>query len=99
MGLAAAWEKRTFETEFTRVGFRHEEFVLHVSPANALRSNGPCGQGYEVKVTHTATQTVKTYVGGPRENWVAHFAEELAAGLYGEPSLTRERSGLPGRTA
>jgi hypothetical protein len=92
-------EKRDFETELSRVGFRHEEFVLHVNPKHAPRPKARGNSRYEVKVTHMPTQTVKTYVGGPRENWLAHFAEELAGGLYGEPSLSREGNGPPRRAA
>ena len=79
-------EKRDFETELSRPGLRREEFVLHVHTRIPIRSGARRDPGYEVKVTHTPTQTVKTYAGGASGNWVACFAEELVGELYGEPN-------------
>jgi len=76
-------EKQDFENSLTRAGFRHEEFTLHVKPSGPV----PASRGYEVKVTHAPTQTVKAYSGGPSEDWVARFAEDLSAGLFGHPVL------------
>ncbi len=87
-------EKQDFETELTRRGFRHEEFTLHVVPGKDFHTNSAWSSQYEVKVTHTPTHTVKAYRAGPRENWVARFVDDLAAGLYGEPSLRRAQVSL-----
>ena len=76
-------EKHGFEASLTRAGFRHEEFTLHVKPSGSAPA--PSAGAYEVKVTHAPTQTVKAYFGGPREDWVARFAEDLSGGLFGHP--------------
>ena len=82
-------EKQDFETELSRRGFRHEEFTLHVVPGKDFDRHSAWSSRYEVKVTHAPTRTVKAYRAGPRENWVARFVDDLTAGLYGEPSLSR----------
>ena len=82
-------EKQDFEAELSRVGHQHEEFTLHVDPLNTARPRAGWNPRYQVKVTHSPTKTVKTYDGGPRESWVAHFADDLAEGLYGEPTLCK----------
>jgi hypothetical protein len=78
-------EKHEFETSLTRAGFRHEEFVLHATPVGSALA--PSMGGYEVKVTHVPTQTVKAYSGGPGKDWVARFAEDLSGGLFGQPAV------------
>jgi len=82
-------EKQDFEAELSRRGFRHEEFTLHVESSRKPDARAGWDPRYEVKVTHTPTQTVKAYRAGPRERWVARFAQDLAGGLYGEPSVPR----------
>ena len=82
-------EKHDFEAELSRAGYRHEEFTLHVDPLNTARPRAGWNPRYEVKVTHSPTKTVKTYHGGPRDSWVASFADDLAEGLYGEPNGRR----------
>ena len=77
-------EKHDFEANLTRAGFRHEEFTLHVKPSGSAPAPSECG--YEVKITHAPTQTVKAYAGGPGEDWVARFAEDLSGGLFGHPA-------------
>jgi hypothetical protein len=78
-------ERQRFEAAVSREGFRHEEFTLQVHPANEPRLDDAGRPRYEVKVTHTPTRTVKGYRGGGGEDWVIRFAEDLAAGLYGQP--------------
>jgi hypothetical protein len=79
-------EKHDFEEKLTRAGFRHEEFTLYVKSGHAFtRTASP--SGYEVKVTHGPTRTVKAYYGGSERDWVARFAEDLTGGLYGQPTL------------
>jgi hypothetical protein len=80
-------EKQDFEAELSRRGYRHEEFTLHVEPDRRFASRAGWNPRYEVKVTHAPTQTVRSYLGGTRQNWVARFAKDLTAGLYGEPTL------------
>jgi hypothetical protein len=82
-------EKQDLEAELSRRGFRHEEFTLHVEPDPRYRSRAGWNPCYEVKVTHAPTQTVRSYPGGTRQNWVAGFAKDLIDGLYGEPSVPR----------
>lgn len=82
-------EKQDFETELSRRGYRHEEFTLHVERDRRFGSRGGWNPRYEVKITHAPTQTVRSYVGGTRQNWVATFTRDLMAGLYGEPTLRR----------
>jgi hypothetical protein len=78
-------EKHDFETRLTRAGFRHEEFTLHVKPSSGSRV--AAAGAYEVKVTHSPTQTVKVYCGGPEKDWVDRFSADLSGGLYGQPAL------------
>jgi len=84
-------EKHDFEARLTSAGFRHEEFILHVKPASASPRT-PSAGGYEVKVTHGPTQTVRAYHGGLQQDWVARFAEDLSGGLYGQPTQSRAPS-------
>ena|SRR5215471_9002588 len=83
-------EKHDFETRVTDAGFRHEEFTLHVKPVGASGAV-PSPGGYEVKVTHAPTRTVKAYRGGPGQDWVARFGQDLSAGLFGHPELPVEQ--------
>jgi hypothetical protein len=85
-------EKQDFEAELSRRGYRHEEFTLYVAADPRYRSRAGWNPRYEVKVTHTPTQTVRSYLGGTRQNWVARFTKDLVGGLYGEPSLPRPPS-------
>jgi hypothetical protein len=80
-------EKHDFEQRLTRAGFRHEEFILHMKPASAF-TGAASAVGYEVKVTHGPTRTVKAYHGGPEQDWVARFARDLSGGLYGQPTVS-----------
>lgn len=82
-------EKQDFETELSRRGFTHEQFALHVESAPGPDRAKMWNQDYEVRVTHAPTRSVKTYHGGPRENWVARFSRDLLIGFYGQPSARR----------
>ena len=66
---------------------------MHVEADRGVGSRGGWNPRYEVKITHAPTQTVRSYAGGPRQDWVARFAKDLLAGLYGEPTLPRAASG------
>ena len=85
-------EKQDFEAELSRRGYRHEEFTLHVEPDGRFGSHSVWNPRYEVKVTHAPTQTVRSYTGGSRHNWVARFAKDLIGGLFGEASVPRAPS-------
>ena len=85
-------EKQDFEAELSRRGYRHEEFSLHVDTDRRLGYRAGWNPRYDVKVTHTPTDTVCSYAGGASQDWVAHFAKDLIAGLYGEPTLPRVAS-------
>lgn len=97
--LEALGEKRDFESELGRAGFRHEEFTLHVYWENTPRARAGWDTRYEVKVTHAPTQTVKAYAGGPWKNWVADFAADLTGGLYGDPNFSLAMSSRQARAA
>ncbi|HTR57981.1 MAG TPA: hypothetical protein VMM27_07385 [Casimicrobiaceae bacterium] len=79
-------EKRHLEAELTRAGFRHEEFTFRIDPIGEARYAMESEPHYQVKVTHSPTQTVKGYRGGATGDWIERFAQDLAAGLYGQPS-------------
>jgi hypothetical protein len=82
-------EKQDFEAELSRRGYRHEEFTLHVEQDRRYASQAGWNPRYEVKVTHAPTQTVRSYAGGTRQDWLARFRKDLTGGLYGEPTLPR----------
>jgi hypothetical protein len=78
-------EKQDFECELSRLGFAHEDFVLHV------RREGPSGDAtiwdaaYTVCVTHPATRRQNIYWGGAGRRWLPKFVADINSGLYGEP--------------
>ena len=82
-------ERQDFEAELSRRGYRHEEFTLHVEADCSFESRAGWNPRYEVKVTHAPTQTVRSYKGGTRQDWVARFVKDLMGGLYGDPTLPR----------
>jgi hypothetical protein len=86
-------EKRDFESELRREGFRYEEFTLRIYLENSCRTRVGWDQRYELKVTHAPTQTVKAYAGGSLKNWVTYFAADLAGGLCCDPNFTRLAKG------
>jgi hypothetical protein len=80
-----ASERRRFEAQLDRVGFRHEEFTLQVAPlSDPQRSAAAERRGCDVKVIHLPTRSVKAYRGGEDGDWVAAFANDLGNGLYGQ---------------
>jgi hypothetical protein len=76
--LSELREKHDFEDQLSRVGFRHAEFTLYETSLGRPQPKAASCSSYEVKVTPAPTGTVKTYPGGPKEDWVARFAEDLA---------------------
>jgi len=92
-------EKQDFESELSRLGFRHEEFSLHVRRARASGASASWIAHYAVCVTNTTTQCRNIYWGGPGERWVSEFAIDIAKGLYGLPSLYRTTPRRPSPAA
>jgi hypothetical protein len=91
-----ASERRRFEAQLDRVGFRHEEFTLQVAPlSDPQRSAAAERRGYDVKVIHLPTRSVKAYRGGEDGDWVAAFANDLGNGLYGQSNEGIATSGRP----
>lgn len=85
-------EKQDFEVELTRLGFRHEDFFIHVRRARPARA-GVWASHYAVRVTNRQSAKSNIYWGGPGENWVEQFARDLADGFFGpSPNLTRRRA-------
>jgi len=83
-------EKQDFESELSRVGLRHEDFVLYVRRAGFGGTNRQWSSNYAVRVTHLPTRKCNIYWGGPGENWVELFARDVGDGMYGEPSRRYE---------
>jgi hypothetical protein len=80
-------ERQDFEAELSRLGYRHEDFSLMVRRA---RLSGPVDgwtASYTVCVTDLRTARSNVYWGGPRMQWVAQFASDLARGFFGEPRI------------
>ena len=95
-------EKQDFESELSRLGFRHEDFALYVRRAGLGGINRTWTSNYAVRVMNTPTRKCNIYWGGPGENWVGQFALDAANGMYGEPSSLYEglaRAGAPARSA
>jgi hypothetical protein len=88
-------EKQDFESELSRLGFRHEDFSLYVRRANASGGSANWTANYAVCVTNTTTQRRNIYWGGPGERWVSEFAADIVKGLYGQPSTRRDASWKP----
>src|SRR5262245_4556625 len=83
-------EKQDFETELTRLGFRHQDFVLDVRGASFRGSSRAWTSHYAVRVTNTAVGRRNIYWGGPGEDWVGQFVADARNGLYGD--LPRRRA-------
>jgi len=76
-------EKQDFEAELSRLGFRHEDFALHVRRANPGGGNRAWASHYAVRVSNLATGKRNIYWGGPGEDWVRQFVVDAGNGLYG----------------
>ena len=96
-------EKQDFESELSRLGFSHEDFILHVRRAGFGGVNRSWSSHYAVRVSNIASGKRNVYWGGPTENWVEQFAADAAQGIYGEAPLqyrsAGSRGGLVGRPA
>ena len=76
-------EKQDFESALTRHGLRHEDFVLSVHRPVAAVNDNHWAHDYAVTVVGLAAGNRRSYVGGPRHDWVARFVEDVTPGLYG----------------
>jgi hypothetical protein len=79
-------EKQDFECELSRLGFRHEDFALHVRRANALGAGSAWTAHYAVRVTNVSAARQVIYWGGPREDWIQAFVADATSGVYGQPT-------------
>jgi hypothetical protein len=84
-------EKQDFECELSRLGFKHEDFVLDVRHARALGAGTAWTANYAVRVTNIPTARRIIYWGGPREHWVEEFAVDAANGIFGQPTIRQPR--------
>ena len=86
-------EKQDFEAELSRLGFRHEDFILRVRRARpAVTGSWACH--YAVRVTNCPSAKSNIYWGGAGENWVAQFTRDLADGFFGDVPLRDRSAGI-----
>ncbi|HEY2863011.1 MAG TPA: hypothetical protein VGK37_05255 [Casimicrobiaceae bacterium] len=83
-------EKQDFESELSRLGYRHEDFRVTVRRARLSGQVDQWTATYTVCVTDLRTSRSNVYWGGPHMQWVAQFAADLAIGFFGEPRIVRE---------
>ena len=76
-------EKQDFESVLTRHGMLHENFRLRVSRPVETGNDDAWSHDYIVTVVAIAQGVRRRYVGGPRQDWVAQFAIDVAQGIYG----------------
>jgi hypothetical protein len=75
-------EKQDFEAHLSRMGFRHQHFVLHVVRPRISEWNA---QDYTVTVENVAAERQRVYQGGPGKEWVLECVQDLSTGFYGSP--------------
>ena len=93
-------EKQDFESELSRLGFPHEEFLLYVRRAGLGGVDRNWASNYAIRVTNIRTGKRNVYWGGPGEKWVEQFASDAAHGIWGEAGRRYPRgSPLAGRAA
>ena len=78
-------EKQDFESALTRHEMPHEDFMLRVSRPVEAGQEDAWSHDYIVTVVAIALGIRRRYVGGPRRDWVAQFAIDVAQGMYGHP--------------
>jgi hypothetical protein len=88
-------EKQDFESELSRLGYLHENFVLRVRRARADGMGSEWTANYIVCVTELRTSRSNVYLGGPRGHWVEQFSADLGAGLFGAPQIVRKATRAP----
>jgi hypothetical protein len=77
-------EKQDFEAELSRLGFRHQDFILHVLRQMSENQSAKSNQSYSVTVTNALNDRSQFYQGGSGQRWVAQFSRHLANGTYGD---------------
>ena len=77
-------EKQDFESELSRLGFKHEHFMLFISVVS-FEVSGRSRSDYSVTVFNGSTGHGRVYQGGPRRDWVKECAHDLAGGAFGGP--------------
>ena len=77
-------EKQDFEAHLTRLGFRHEYFVLHVGRPHR-GSSGWTKQDYTVTVANVMTERQRVYQGSPSKDWLQECVRDLSIGYFGGP--------------
>jgi hypothetical protein len=82
-------EKQDFECELSRLGFKHEDFALHVRRATVLGGGNAWTAHYAVRVTNIPAARHMFYWGGPGEHWVDAFVADAASGVFGRPTYVR----------
>jgi hypothetical protein len=92
-------EKQDFECELSRLGFKHEDFALHVRRANALGGGNAWTVNYVVRVTNIPVARHIFYWGGPGERWVEEFVADVANGVYGRSTIQPLAAPYQGRSA
>jgi hypothetical protein len=88
-------EKQDFETGLTRLRLRHEDFELYVRRATLQGARKEWSANYAVRVRHTVTQRHSIYWGGPGQDWIAQFIEDLGAGMFGPLAIAGPRGAVP----
>jgi hypothetical protein len=76
-------EKQDFEAELTRLGFKHEDFTLHVLRQIPRGSKAAWSHDYSVTVTNIVSGRTQVYQGGPKRSWVTQSSIDLANGAFG----------------
>jgi len=81
-------EKQDFESELSRLGFKHEDFVLYVGIVSS-KAPGRVQEDYSVTVANVTTGQQRVYHGGPRHEWLKDCVRDLASGALGSASPGR----------
>jgi len=72
-------ERRGFEFELSRLGFKHRHFMLYIK---VVPSQTRERSDYSVTVFNISTGQGRFYRGGPTRDWVSECAHDLAAGAF-----------------
>ena len=88
-------EKQDFESELSRLGFPHEDFMLHVRREQSSNAS-TWAAAYTVCVTHMPTRRQHIYQGGAGRRWLPEFVADISSGLYGGPRFDAAAHTAPG---
>ena len=79
-------EKQAFEAELSRLGFRHQDFILHVLRQMSENQSAKSNQSYSVTVTNVLTTAVScTKAAAAGDGWrnsPATYRKALTAALH-----------------